>query len=59
MRKLYAASAAAMRAPEAKDKLDAAGITILAETPDQWPGYFTREVAKWGGIIEARHIRVP
>jgi len=59
VRKLYAASAAALRVAEVKDKLDAAGITILAETPDQWPGYFTREVAKWGGIIEARHIRVP
>ncbi|MDB5371991.1 MAG: tripartite tricarboxylate transporter substrate binding protein [Belnapia sp.] len=59
LHRLAAASAVALRAPEVASKLEAAGITILAEGPDQWPGYFTREVAKWGGIIKARGIRAP
>lgn len=59
VRKLHAASAAALRTPEVKEKLDAAGITILAEAPGQWPGYFQKEVGKWGGIIRARGIRAP
>ena len=59
VRKLAAASAAALQAPEVKARLEAAGITILAEGPEQWPGYFARENAKWGGIIRARNIRVP
>ena len=57
--KLHTASAAALRTPEVKEKLETAGITILAEGPDQWPSYFAREVGKWGGIIEARGIRAP
>jgi hypothetical protein len=48
-----------VQAPEVKAKLEAAGITILAEGPEQWPGYFARENAKWSGIIKARNIRVP
>jgi tripartite-type tricarboxylate transporter receptor subunit TctC len=59
VRKLATASAAALQAPEVKAKLEAAGITILAEGPEQWPGYFARENAKWSGIIKARNIRVP
>ena len=59
VRKLAAASAAALQAPEVKARLEAAGITILAEGPEQWPGYLARENAKWNGIITARNIRVP
>ena len=59
MRKLATASVAALQAPEVKAKLEAAGITILAEGPEQWPGYFTQENAKWAGIIKGRGIRVP
>lgn len=59
VRKLAGASAAALQAPEVKARLEAAGITILAEGPEQWPGYFARENAKWRGIITARNIRAP
>ncbi|MBL6454083.1 tripartite tricarboxylate transporter substrate binding protein [Belnapia sp. T6] len=59
IRKLAGASAAALRAPEVSAKLEAAGITILAEGPEQWPAYFNKEVAKWGDIIKARNIRAP
>jgi tripartite-type tricarboxylate transporter receptor subunit TctC len=57
--KLHTAYAAALRAPEVKEKLETAGITVLAEGPDQWPSYFAREVGKWGAIIKARDIRAP
>ena len=59
IRILASASAAALRASEVAAKLEAAGITILAEGPAEWPGYFSREVAKWGGIIKTRNIRAP
>lgn len=59
IRILALASAAALRASEVAAKLEAAGITILAEGPAEWPGYFSREVAKWGGIIKTRNIRAP
>ncbi|WP_043338716.1 Bug family tripartite tricarboxylate transporter substrate binding protein [Belnapia moabensis] len=59
IRVLASASAAALRAPEVATKLEAAGIAILAEGPVEWPGYFSREVGKWGDIIKARNIRAP
>jgi tripartite-type tricarboxylate transporter receptor subunit TctC len=57
--RLHAAVAAALRTEEVSGKLAAAGITVLAGTPAEWPGYFAREFGKWGGIIRSRGIRAP
>ena len=57
IRRLYAATAAAVRAPEVKEKIDAAGLITLAEPPEAWAPYMAAEVAKWGRIIRERDIR--
>ncbi len=57
--RLYTAVAAAVRAPEVKEKLEAAGIEPLAAPPGAWAAYAARETAKWGEIIRSRGIRVP
>jgi len=57
--KLHAAAMVALRAPEVKEKLDAAGIIVIGGSPQEWPAYFAQEVAKWGRIIRERDIRPP
>ncbi len=57
IRRLHAATAAAVRVPEVKEKIDAAGLITLAEPPEAWPAYLAAEVAKWGRIIRERNIR--
>lgn len=59
LRKVHVALVAALAAPEVKDKLAAAGIEPLGAGPEDWPGYYGREYAKWGEIIRSRGIRAP
>jgi tripartite-type tricarboxylate transporter receptor subunit TctC len=57
LRRLHAATLAALRAPEVREKLDAAGLIVIGGAPEEWPAYLSREVAKWGAIIRERNIR--
>jgi tripartite-type tricarboxylate transporter receptor subunit TctC len=57
VRKLYAAVSTALRAPEVKEKLDAAGLNLVGAPPEAWPAYLAQESRKWGEIIRARNIR--
>jgi tripartite-type tricarboxylate transporter receptor subunit TctC len=57
IRRLHQATAAAVRAPEVRERMDAAGLITLAEPPGAWPAYLAAEVAKWGRIIRERDIR--
>ena len=57
IRRLHAATQAATRAPEVREKIDAAGLITLGEPPEAWPPYLAAEVAKWGRIIRERDIR--
>jgi tripartite-type tricarboxylate transporter receptor subunit TctC len=55
--KLHAAIIAALRAPDVREKVYAAGLIVIADAPEAWPGYLAAEVAKWGAIIRERNIR--
>jgi len=55
--RLHAATVAALAAPEVKQKVEAAGLIIIAGSPSAWPAYLDAEVAKWGRIIRERNIR--
>ncbi len=57
IRRLYAATLATVRAPEVKEKIDAAGLITLAEPPEAWQPYLLAESAKWGRIIKERDIK--
>jgi tripartite-type tricarboxylate transporter receptor subunit TctC len=57
IRRLHAATVAALRAPEVRERLDAAGITVIGSGPEEWPAYFAAENAKWSRIIRERGIR--
>lgn len=54
--KLHAAIVASMNQPEVKDKLQAQGFEIVANTPEQFARYQASEFAKWKQLIEARKI---
>ena len=56
LRKLAAATAAAMRNPEVLERLRQNSILPTVGTPEEWPAYFTAESAKWGDVIKTRGI---
>lgn len=54
--KLHTAIVAAMNQPEVKEKLQAQGFEIVANTPEQFARYQAAEFVKWKQLIEARKI---
>jgi len=58
LRRLNAACAAALNAPDMKPRLDALAMTADVRPLDEWPAYFAAENAKWRDFIRARNIRV-
>ncbi len=58
LRRLNAAIAAAMDAPETRERLRPLGVTPTVGTVDEFPAYFAAENAKWREVIRSRNIRV-
>lgn len=58
LRRLNAACAAALGAPELKPRLDVLTVTPDVRPPGEWPAYFAAENAKWRDFVRARNIRV-
>ena len=58
LRKLAAATAAAMRNPEVLERLRQNSVFPTVGTPEEWPAYFAAESAKWGDVIKTRGITV-
>jgi tripartite-type tricarboxylate transporter receptor subunit TctC len=58
VRRINAAAAAALRAPDMQDRWRAMAVTVEAQPPEAWPAYFRAESDKWRDFIRARGIRV-
>jgi len=58
LRRLNTAAAAAMEAPEVRERLDTLAVTPAVQPPEAWPTYLAAESAKWREVISARNIRV-
>jgi tripartite-type tricarboxylate transporter receptor subunit TctC len=58
LRRLNAASAAALEAPETRERLDTMAVAPKVQPIEAWPAYLAAENAKWGGVIRDRNIRV-
>jgi tripartite-type tricarboxylate transporter receptor subunit TctC len=42
----------AMRAPEARDKIEAAGYEIVGSTPEQLDAFIKAEIVRWGKVVK-------
>jgi tripartite-type tricarboxylate transporter receptor subunit TctC len=58
LRRLNAACAAALRAPEMQPRLQAMAVTPEAQALEAWPAYFRAESDKWRDFVRARDIRI-
>ncbi len=58
LRRLNAACAAALRAPDMQPRLQAMAVTPEAQPIEAWPAYFRAESDKWRDFVRARNIRV-
>lgn len=56
--RLYAACAAAMEAPEVRERLAALTVTPTVAPQEAWAGYLEGETAKWRDLVRARNIRL-
>jgi tripartite-type tricarboxylate transporter receptor subunit TctC len=57
-KKLSDAAIQAMREPDTVKKLSKLGITIVANTPEEFSAFVERENSRWKGLIKARKISV-
>ncbi len=58
LRRINAATTAALRAPEMQERWRSMALTVEAQPPEAWPAYFRAESDKWRDFIRARGIRV-
>ncbi|HYZ31851.1 MAG TPA: tripartite tricarboxylate transporter substrate binding protein [Crenalkalicoccus sp.] len=58
LRRLNAACAATLRAPEMQPRLQAMAVTPEAQALEAWPAYFRAESDKWRDFVRARDIRI-
>lgn len=58
LRRLNAAAATALDAPDVRERLDTMAVTPTVQPIDAWPAYLAAENAKWGEVIRSRNIRV-
>jgi tripartite-type tricarboxylate transporter receptor subunit TctC len=58
LRRLSAACAAALRAPDMQPRLQAMAVTPEAQPLESWPAYFRAVSDKWRDFVHARNIRV-
>ena len=55
--RLHDAAARALKTPEVKDKLEAAGFDIVESTPEAFAAYIKSEIKKWREIVVASGIK--
>jgi tripartite-type tricarboxylate transporter receptor subunit TctC len=55
---LYREIAAIVALPEVKERFAALGFEPVANTPEQFSQQIRTEVAKWGKVIKAAHIKI-
>jgi tripartite-type tricarboxylate transporter receptor subunit TctC len=58
LRRLNAACAAAMRAPDMQARWNSMGVTPEAGAVEEWPAFFRAESDKWRDFVRARNIKV-
>lgn len=58
LRRINAAAAAALRAPDMQARWRSMALTVEAQPLDAWPAYFRAESDKWRDFVRARNIRV-
>jgi len=58
LRRLNAAAAAALRAPDMQARWQSMALTVEAQPIEAWPAYFRAESDKWRDFVRARNIRV-
>jgi tripartite-type tricarboxylate transporter receptor subunit TctC len=56
--RLHEAAAKALRAPDVKEKLEAAGYQIIGSAPDEFAAYIKAETSKWGAVVAKAGIKV-
>ena len=56
--RLHAESVKAMNFADVKARLDATGLVPIGSNPEQLGAYIRSEIAKWGKVVKALHLRV-
>jgi tripartite-type tricarboxylate transporter receptor subunit TctC len=50
--------AAIVNAPDIKRRFQALGLDVVANTPAQFARQIDAQIAKWGGVIKAAHLKI-
>ena len=58
MTRLNGAVVKAVRLPDVREKLLAQGADPIVTTPDEMGAFVRNEIAKWGKVAKAAHIRM-
>jgi tripartite-type tricarboxylate transporter receptor subunit TctC len=58
VKKLYAASAEALQAPDVVERLSADGSDIVASTPEQFGAHIKAEIAKWTKLVKETNLKL-
>jgi tripartite-type tricarboxylate transporter receptor subunit TctC len=58
LRRLNAAAATALRAPDMQERWQSMALTVEAQPLEAWPAYFRAESDKWRDFVRARNIQV-
>jgi tripartite-type tricarboxylate transporter receptor subunit TctC len=58
LQRINQAVAAALAAPDVKERLDALAVVPDVSRVEDWPAHFAAEYAKWGEVIRSRNIKV-
>ena len=57
IRRLHNDSVNALKTPEVKARLEAAGFTIAGSSPDEFATFIRAEIKKWGPVIESAAVK--
>jgi len=56
--RLHAESSKVLKLPEVKERMDAAGLTPIGSTPEDFGAYLRSEIEKWGKVVRSVGMRV-
>jgi len=56
--RLEAESSKVLKLPEVKERIDAAGLTPIGSTPEDFGAYLRSEIEKWGKVVRSVGMRV-